>query len=589
MERMRFLCIAPYENMSTVMKTVGKEFPVDLTVYVGDLEAGLEIALRDFHNDYDAVISRGGTAAMLRQKLTLPVVEIPVTMVEILKVMRLAGNMSQPFAIVGHSNITEQAKSIQNLFQIPVAAYSIDGEAEAKRQLERLGDGQYTLLCDMVAYRMAQEMNMNAILITSDTESVRSAFREALRICENCGRLQEENRFLRRLVWNQVHDTVVFTEDGELFFSTVPNSSAAILNYLREKNAEPQQQHYLKQINNVIYNIRMHDESFGGKQYKTYYFSESRAVVPDGNKGIRYLDYSEAEAKYRASFYSLANLTRGLQSQIQKISGSSQPLIVCGEEGTCKEQVVCYLYTTSVWRKNPLVIVDCFLLGDKGWNFLMDHHNSPLAKSDCTIFLQDVDLLPPQKQHQLIVCLLTMEVSKRNRLILSCICPPDEYISQDGMAFAEKLECLNLFLPPLRQRKQQMPDLVAFYLNHLNTKLDQQTLGTDDGALRLLQDYSWPHNYSQFKRVMHGLALACPNRCITEADTAQILSREKSMTAAGKQSPDHAQPLDLRQPLAQINKEIAKRVLDEENGNQTATAQRLGIGRTTLWRMLNQG
>lgn len=588
-EKPRLLCIAPYENMSAVMKTVAEEFPVELTVYVGDLEAGLELALRDFHNDYDAVISRGGTAAMLRRRLTLPVVEIPVTMVEIVRAIHLAGNLSQPIAVVGHPNITEQAKNIQNLLRISVAVFPIEGADQARQRLEGLGDRRYTLLCDMVAYRMAQELGLNAILITSNPDSVRAAFQEALRICDNCRRLQEENRFLRRLVWNQVNSTVVFTPSGELFFSTVPDGQTAIVNYLREKALEPreEQDHYLKQINNVIYNIRRRYEGYGGTLYTTFYFSESRASAPEIRQGIRYLDREEAEEKYRASFYSLTNLMRGLQDQIQKINGSTQPLIVCGEEGTCKEQVVCHIYAASAWRKNPLVIVDCFLLDEKGWTFLTDHHNSPLAKSDCTVFLQDVDLLPPQKQHQLMVCLLTMEVSKRNRLILSCVCPPGSRISQEGMAFAEKLECLNLFLPPLRQRQQQMADLVAFYLNHLNTRLEQQTLGADDGALRLLQEYNWPHNYSQFKRVMHELALACPNRSIAEPETRQILERERSMTAV-EARPQSGAALNLRQPLDQINRQIARQVLKEENGNQTATAQRLGIGRTTLWRMLNQ-
>ena len=132
-----------------------------------------------------------------------------------------------------------------------------------------------------------------------------------------------------------------------------------------------------------------------------------------------------------------------------------------------------------------------------------------------------------------------------------------------------------------------MADLVAFYLNHLNTRLEQQTLGADDGALRLLQEYNWPHNYSQFKRVMHELALACPNRSIAEPETRQILERERSMTAAEARLQSGA-ALNLNQPLDQINRQIARQVLKEENGNQTATARRLGIGRTTLWRMLNQ-
>ena len=54
--KIRLLCIAPYENMRSVMLSAAKEFPqVEVTVYVGDLQEGLEIALRDFHNDYDAV------------------------------------------------------------------------------------------------------------------------------------------------------------------------------------------------------------------------------------------------------------------------------------------------------------------------------------------------------------------------------------------------------------------------------------------------------------------------------------------------------------------------------------------------------
>ena len=145
MEKVRLLCIAPYENMSSVMRSVAEEFPVELTVYVGDLEAGLEIALKDFHNDYDAVISRGGTAQMLRKKLTLPVVEIPVTVEEIMRVVRLTGNMGKPYAIVGHSNIIEQAKNMESLLQISMETFPVRGEQEARRQLEQLEEQKYTI------------------------------------------------------------------------------------------------------------------------------------------------------------------------------------------------------------------------------------------------------------------------------------------------------------------------------------------------------------------------------------------------------------------------------------------------------------
>ena len=83
--RYRVLGIAPYEGMKPLMSGLAEEYPeIDLTLFVGDLEEGLEIAHSNFHGNYDAVISRGGTAKMLRKNLPLPVVEIPVSMYDLL-------------------------------------------------------------------------------------------------------------------------------------------------------------------------------------------------------------------------------------------------------------------------------------------------------------------------------------------------------------------------------------------------------------------------------------------------------------------------------------------------------------------------
>lgn len=133
----------------------------------------------------------------------------------------------------------------------------------------------------------------------------------------------------------------------------------------------------------------------------------------------------------------------------------------------------------------------------------------------------------------------------------------------------------------------QIPELATYYLNHLNTQLEIQTIGLRNNALNVLQEYDWPHNYSQFKRVMRGLALACPGKLISKEDVTEILDQEKTVTFMGKYVEERDTPLDLRMTLEDLNKEIVKRVLEEEGGNQSATARHLGIGRTTLWRLLN--
>ena len=69
-QKIRLLGIAPYSEMRPLMLEVSKEYQdIDLTVYVGDLQKGVEMARRNFYNDYDVIISRGGTATMLRERL----------------------------------------------------------------------------------------------------------------------------------------------------------------------------------------------------------------------------------------------------------------------------------------------------------------------------------------------------------------------------------------------------------------------------------------------------------------------------------------------------------------------------------------
>lgn len=588
--KIRLLGIAPYENMQSLMLKVAEEYPqIELTVFVGDMQQGVEKALRNFHNDYDAIISRGGTATLIRERLDLPVVEIPITDLDVMRAMNLASHVSDHYAIVGFPNITANARNLCQLMQITMDSYTVHDAREAEQALWQLRQqGTQTILCDMIAYTTARKMGMDVLLITSDADSIRNAYDEAIRLYRNYRRLQEENRFLRSLVWNQVNHTVVFNGDGELFFSTKEGNDTAIVEYLRQEClTETEPRHILKQIKNVVYSIRTGREQFGNMEYTTYYFTESRAGSPDVQRGIRYVTSREAEAQYAESFYGVTNLLRDLQPQIFRINRSSLPVMVCGEDGTCKEQVVNYLYQSGQRRNRPLVIVDCYALNDKSWSYLIDHHNSPFAQNDCTIFLKNVDVLSGQRLRQLLTAMLDMDICKRNRMIFSCVCKREQEITETGLELMNALECLSLYLPPARKRVMQLPAVFNLYLSHLNANMEKQIIGFEDDAMRRLQEYDWPNNYSQLQRVLKELALMAQGNSITAQEVRDILKREQTLTTAHEQVEDKGSPLDLRMTLDELDKEIVRRVLAEENGNQTRTARRLGIGRTTLWRLMN--
>ena len=134
-----------------------------------------------------------------------------------------------------------------------------------------------------------------------------------------------------------------------------------------------------------------------------------------------------------------------------------------------------------------------------------------------------------------------------------------------------------------------MPAIVGMYLSHLNTTLTKgQITGLDPQAAAQLQSYDWPHNYTQLQRVLQELALTAEGPVISGQEAEEALWRERAMASVTGRVQGTGEPLDLSQTLERINREIIRRVLAEENGNQSRTALRLGISRTTLWRLLNK-
>ena len=148
----RVLGIAPYEGMKTLMSNLAAEYPqMDLTPFVGDRELGLEIARANFHGNYDVVISRGDTASILRQNLSLPVVEIEVSMYDILYALKLANGLEGRTAIVAAVSVVENVRALCGLMDYRIEMFSYDTEDDIEPILRRLRrDRCQTVLCDTV-------------------------------------------------------------------------------------------------------------------------------------------------------------------------------------------------------------------------------------------------------------------------------------------------------------------------------------------------------------------------------------------------------------------------------------------------------
>ena len=121
--------------------------------------------------------------------------------------------------------------------------------------------------------------------------------------------------------------------------------------------------------------------------------------------------------------------------------------------------------------------------------------------------------------------------------------------------------------------------------------MENQIIGLEPEALTLLQEYSWPYNYTQFRRILSELTLITDTPYISAHNVKMLLEKELEIAGQAAQpvsDSDSAlnRTLNLDKPLSEITIDIIHKVLEAYDGNQSAAAKHLKISRSTLWRYL---
>lgn len=587
--RVRILGITPYEGMHTAMERAAEDMPgIDLDVYTGDLEAGVAIVREHQAEDYDCILSRGGTAQLIQQVTDIPVVEIPVSVYDVLRTIRLAGNYADQYAIVGFPNITETAHTLCDLLKNPVKIVTIRSAQEIGPVLSRLQAAGYRMVIgDMVTNTMARHLGMNAFLITSGVESLHAALEQAVSVSRSFRRLRQENLILSKVIGEEAGNILVLNERGQVSYRRNTDPSPEVLTLLREKIPEIPSNGTLQFYHNrigTLYRVVAQLLKTGGANYYLFHYSTTQIPVRSEKSGLRSLNKSECEHLFNNSFYFLSGALGELEPKILSIAASRKPVMILGENGTGKERIASLLYLRGTQIGKPYVVVDCALVTDKVWDYLLNHYRSPLNDNGITIFFQNFESAPEARVSDLLAMIQTSDLARRSRLLFSCTCSEGDNLPEPAAKLIQVLACMILKLPTLRSRQDEIPSLASLYLGNLNLELGKQISGFEAQAIEQLRRFRWPGNYTQFKRVIQELATVTDSYYIRKTDVAEILSRERTLAAPVRQEEAKLPSLTLKQ----IIRQAVEQALQENSGNQTAAARQLGIGRTTLWRYLNQ-
>jgi len=321
----------------------------------------------------------------------------------------------------------------------------------------------------------------------------------------------------------------------------------------------------------------------------------SRQRLEDENRRLRGTDLPDMIARSKAM--------EPVLRLIERVGPSDANILITGEHGTGKEVVARRLHAVSGRAEQPLVTVNAGALSDGVFESeLFGHVRGAFtdAKADrigCfelahdgTLFLDEIGNMPASQQAKLLRVLQTGEFhrvgsSKTRRVDVRVISATNIDIDKEVTEgrFREdllyRLNTVEIQLPPLRSRPEDIPGLVRHFLTRLVARYRKEVTGVDDDAMRALVDHPWPGNVRELEHAMERAMLMAQGPAIRADDLG--LRRRKGDAAP-------PEPTIERMTLDGAEEYLIRRALERAEGNVSDAAEELGLSRSALYRRLQR-
>jgi PAS domain S-box-containing protein len=332
-------------------------------------------------------------------------------------------------------------------------------------------------------------------------------------------------------------------------------------------------------------------------------------VVLGGVETFHYLTCPEAEAEKLESqaFANIVGVSPRMQEIIHSlpvIAVSDSNVLILGESGTGKELVARALHHHSRRRQGPFVAVNCSaipeglleseLFGHERGAFTGAVSSKPgrfeLAKGG-TLFLDEIGDLKLELQVKLLRVLEdktfmrvggTRRIPLEARIVTATNVDLHEAMQQgkfrDDLYY--RLFTVPIHLPPLREKREDIPILVKFFLEQLNRKFNKRVRGVDPKVMKILCRHGWPGNVRELQHVLEYCFVFAKGPLITERHLPRLESswggRELELPTTDKSVT----------PLQALEKKTILLALEMTHGSKQEAARMLKISRSKLWRKM---
>ena len=629
---MKKICfIAPYAALADMAAVAVREKGLDnIAVYQCPIQESVAFARAAQRKGAQILISRGGAATVLRHQLDLPVVEVKVSGYDVLRALNPYRGMKGTIGIVGFESVVRGCQTICEMWGIATREYIVVEDAnlidwqQARRDVQRMIDdnGLKVVVGDNVSLRLqvqAQKIQM--------VESGREAVVQALEEAHALLMVQEEEKKATeqlRMILDFVHDGVITTDEHGIV-TVVSPAAETIFNIKKEQVVG-------KPVEICIPNTRIHKvlqtkQPEVGQLQKgpRGYILTNRVpiMVEERMKGVvatfqEVSKIQDDERTIRQNLYSKGLYARYCFDDIMSENPRMKRLVemakdysltdagvfIQGENGVGKELFAQSIHANSSRAKGPFVAINCSAIpaqlleselfgytegaftgakkGGKPGLFELAHTG--------TIFLDEIGDMDKEIQTSL---LRVLEERKVMRLGGDSMLPVDvrviaatnvnlkEQITKGlfRMDLFYRINVLNLTIPPLRERREDIALLAQFFVREMDKKYNRPLPPLPKDVLELLSGHSWPGNIRELKNVIERIVISTHDGKVSAEEVKAMVEDLQVCDAQPKTG------IVLEGTLNEIKKRVVRQVLAEEGFNKSKTAKRLGIDRGTIERM----
>ncbi len=286
---------------------------------------------------------------------------------------------------------------------------------------------------------------------------------------------------------------------------------------------------------------------------------------------------------------------------VLRFASRRDPVLVCGESGTGKELVARAIHQLSPWRDQPFVAVDCGalspnlveseLFGHARGAFTgaaMERDGLLTAAKSGTVFLDEIGELPLPAQAKLLRTLQQREIrpvgsNRTIRLDARMVAATNRDLEESVKLgeFREdlfyRINVLAVRLPPLRERKSDIPLLASSFLEKYRDN-SRSVTGFASDAVASLVNYDWPGNIRELENYVRRAVAMANGPIVSLADLPEVLQHPARHMAFER----------TLNPLQEAERKTILEALEGTGGNRLRAAERLGMGKTTIYKKLKE-